>query len=447
MNSIIRNKNKLPTFFINRFQENDPVKSVSYFSFLSQFEKNEMIVIDFYLDSDDKEYENVSTRYVYTFTSGHPEIIKIRLPKVLYKSRFSYRVSYRYQVIYEGSFVYIPTHKFDSISFSFVSSNADSDPWVWKDIQTRKYDIIIHNGGLIGANSAYDFFRKNTSDIRLLYIHVQDLVIQRYSHHYQGECMRNSWNFHMTHEKDYVDLIGINHKIDHLIDRIYFTTLRSIYAKYLMMYFPQEKIWNFHYHVNKRYQLIFLDTMSSLFYHETPFHDECVDYLKRTYDTQKTNIIVLPQHLSSLVDSFHSSKVAGYFDLSYRYSYWHPQFYDQTSKFYQELIKLVCDHYDSKCFIVSGNAPSMSFVHTHEKNENVFFEEMCTSISITQSRRDTWIKKLIHAFVCAYENARNFRNNHTQRYSHQSIQCIPNPSFGEIKGDHVFIHMSRNHDN
>jgi hypothetical protein len=369
-------------FFINRFYENFS------FSFLSKTNiVNETITIKIFDDICSYECK-------YTFKTTEPEIIHVNLQNIIINQKNFTKCLYNYLVscddknIYYGSFNVINQNSDINVEFGFVScnDNVQNNDWnfyhkksvsneIWYEITKKKYDILIHNGDNIYNDSTYDEFVKKKNK-ELVRKRMRELFVDTYSDKYQGQAMRHSWNFHLIDDHDITDCFGTpgtEKVVSNSEFHEFYQIAKKELDKYLVINNNKNNIdYTRSFHVNNKYELLFLDTRHSLYFDRQSYSDEIINFCKEHVKLKKVNLLILPRplfHLSkfscSLIDSFVPDA---------RDSTWHAKQCNQSKKFYQLLFNLSDT---TKIFVISGDIHE-TFIQTH-KHLNKSFQELVTS--------------------------------------------------------------------
>ncbi len=412
-------------FFINRFFKDNK------FSFLAK-SKVINLEIAIIVTSVDTIYAS-SYVYKHTFKTTLPEIIFVDTPFIEKDKiqKYNYIVYIKDKEIYHGHFQAISHLSENDVKFGFVSCNDNAviksnnkkfTKWhskgvsneIWLEIQNKNYDIIIHNGDNIYNDSTYAEYESNKSLIDKLNVvkyRISDLFCQTYGDTYQGQCMRQSWNFHQIDDHDVTDCFGTpgtDYVRTNKDFHDFYKVCKSVLDKYLIIDFDLSQInefeketfqnFNYTFNINKKYNMIFLDTRESLYFNNVSYSDKMIDYCKKNIDSNKINIIITPRPLFHL--SVISSSVIGLIVKDARDSTWHHKQYNQSKKFMETLFECA-----KKCeiIVVSGDIHE-TFIQTHSKNNDTsVVKELVTSgvMRSAQNSLNLFVKsglKIIYKF-------------------------------------------------
>lgn len=404
-------------FFVNRFYKD------GNFSFLAKSPTNRQEIF-IYLSCAGKLHI-----HKHIFLSTEPEIIYVPIPQSIFpKHKYTYNVYIKNTLIYSGQFYVISKYSDDYVKFGFVSCNdnsviqSDNEKYikchsrgasnkVWLEIQNKSYDIIIHNGDNIYNDSTFHEYKAaqneqkemvKFSELGKIYMDGENalenarlrrvaertasLFCQTYSDEYQGQCMRQCWNFHNIDDHDVTDCFGTpgtRQVVDNEEFHNYYRACKSVLDKYLIIdrdntqnYYMHNTsfiLYNYSFNVNQNYNLIFLDTRQSLYFTGTAYSHDMIEYCRKKIDSRKINIIVTPRPL------FHMSVVpaslVGLVVKDAKDSTWHYKQYSHSKKFCEMLFEFSGS---TPIFVVSGDIHE-TYIQTHSNGKNCLFYELVTS--------------------------------------------------------------------
>lgn len=400
-------------FFINRFYKDNK------FSFLAKSSCiNFEIFIHIKTPSSYKIHKHI-------FLTNEPEIIYVDINENnTMRQKVNYEVHANNAKVYDGKFITVSPLSFDYVKFGFVSCNDNSciksdnkkyTDWhdrgvsnkVWEEIQNKSYDIIIHNGDNIYNDSTYQEYSDNIKQIELNHssnysqcvlealdkvrMRIVDLFCQTYSDIYQGQCMRECWNFHQIDDHDITDCFGTpgtkNFPSNENFHNFYITC-KNVLDKYLIYDVDHTQTlrydynsfiqYNYTFNVNQCYNLVFLDTRQSLYFSNLAFSENIIEYCKQKIVHKKLNIIVTPRPLFHM--SLFPASVIGLAVRDARDSTWHYKQYTQSKKFCNMLFDFAIS---TPIFVISGDIHE-TYMQKHCKNNTIYFYELVTS-GVTRS--------------------------------------------------------------
>lgn len=226
--------------------------------------------------------------------------------------------------------------------------------------------------------------------------------------------MRQSWNFHQIDDHDVTDYFGtpgtecvVTSKNFHN----FYKACKFILDKYLIIDFDASQThkyemetfqnYNYTFNVNKKYNMIFLDTRQSLYFTGLTYSNEIIEFFKKSIDSNKINIIITPRPLFHL--SVISSSVIGLIVKDAKDGTWHNIQYEQSKKFMETLFE-----FSKKCHIIviSGDVHE-TFIQTlthNKENEDTLFQELVTS-GVTRSTQNcqNWVVKNIIKMIYKFD--------------------------------------------
>lgn len=396
-------------FFINRYMEK--IDGLFYFSFLakSNSQCDELSILLY--------NEFFTEKYTHKFKTTEPEIIYVCVPNTDTKKRYYYNVVYNYINVYQGHFTFLHPDKSDEVKFCFVSCNdnvAESD-WntyhergvsnkIWKNIMSQGADILIHNGDNIYNDSTFLEYKK-TNELELVKTRMSQLFIETYSDEYQGQCMRQCWNFHLIDDHDITDCFGTPNTdvvcTNHHVYRFYFVA-KDILNKYLVTHkCIDNRLFCYNFDINKKYKLIFLDTRLAMYHYDIAYHPLVIDFCKSSMDSSKTNLILTPRPLFQM--SYYPASLIGTFVPDARDGTWHSMQYEHSKEFYNMLFEFAKN---ANIYVISGDIHE-TYIQTHKKGDIEFQELVTSGVTRSSQIRQPWYVKSGLKTIRMYEFIRN----------------------------------------
>jgi hypothetical protein len=455
-------------FFINRFYKN------SRFSFLA---KSRVPGLQIAIHLKSTEIYNVIT---HKFTSTEPEVIYADISFIAnLKQKYSYEVHAEGHRIYHGHFQAISQYSENYVKFGFVACNDNSviksdnpkfrdmhcrgaSSKIWREIQDKSYDILVHNGDNIYNDSTFKEYKNslcaecdnscgeyaacredcvhNAGALEKVRERLADLFCQTYADEHQGQCMRESWNFHQIDDHDVTDYFGtpgtsfvVGNKIFH----DFYRACKSVLDRYLVIDRDdtqtasadgeQFQLYNYAFNVNKNYKLVFLDTRQSLYFTGSAYSDSLIDYCRNNIVLNKINIIITPRPLFHM--SLVPASVVGLFVKDARDSTWHYKQHAQSKKFCNMLFYFA---EKTVIFVISGDIHE-TYIQSHCRDsgsESVFYELVTSGVTRTAQSGQSVLLRIGLRTIYLLDRVINFfcANHKIRDVRHRSFEN----NFGEL---------------
>lgn len=346
-------------------------------------------------------------------------------------------VNYKYKVkcndeMITGSFKIIGDRCKNNLNFGFVSCNDNCGeiPWnkehnttgnMWKEISNEKFDILLHYGDQIYADSVLQLYRDKKIIRNEIYKYISTLYQATYNEKYQGKSMRNCLNLMILddHEaaSDYETPYYENTDKDDTWN-IYLPIALRAYRDYQCSlgennFNDLTKYYSYSAVIGK-YKLIFMDERNSLRYSKTAINNYNIRFVKREiYGSVGKDILLVSPRPFGHLDKFNAwvqGKVTG----DGVDELFHPTNYDNTIKLRDILFDYKKINKKNIFYIISGDV-HQTFIQTHVKQKVEIKELVSSAVSRTPRKDEGLILNAVFWFqrnfnLLWFDGVRNRRN-------------------------------------
>jgi len=263
---------------------------------------------------------------------------------------------------YIGSFPIISPNYNKNLKIFFLSCNDNtekSEPWntyqdrisskLWKKINknilTTPFDIIIHMGDQIYADSVGQLWLDGKIDKKQVKEYLETLYINTYSEKEQSNVMRNVLNFNMFDDHDVKDCWGTPSTQNNPNNKK-FDTYKNIAMEYIKNYqlslmdidFNDNKDYSYFVDIGK-YKFLLIDMRTQFYYTGQIFTDKIINWTYKNLcsNPKKHNFIILPRPIGG-TGKYYSLLSGMYIKDAYDEPL-HPHNIKQTQKFVKLLFK------------------------------------------------------------------------------------------------------------
>jgi hypothetical protein len=312
-------------------------------------------------------------------------------------------INYKYKVrcndeMIAGSFKIIGNKCKNNLNFGFVSCNDNCGeiPWntyhnrtgnMWKEISNENFDIILHYGDQIYADSVLQLYRDKKITKNEIYKYISTLYQATYNEKYQGMSMRNCLNLMILDDHD----AGNNYLTPYYENtdkgemwNIYSPIALRAYRDYqcsLGEHNFNNLTKNYSYSaVVGKYNVIFMDERNSFRYSKTAINKYNINFVKREiYNSVDKDILLISPRPLGHLDKFSAWVVGKMFGDGVDQLF-HPINYNNTIRLREILFEYKKINKKNIFYIISGEA-HQTFIQTHVKKKVEIKELVSSAVS------------------------------------------------------------------
>jgi hypothetical protein len=331
-----------------------------------------------------------------------------------------------------GSFKIIGDKCKNNLNFGFVSCNDNCGEisWntyhnttgnMWNEISNEKFDIILHYGDQIYADSVLQLYRDKKITKNEIYKYISILYQATYNEKYQRRSMRNCLNLMIFDDHDAANNYATpnyeNTDNDETWNNYLQTALRA-YRDYQCSLSDNNfndltKYYSYSAAIGK-YKLIFMDERNSLRYSNTAINKYNIKFVeKEIYNSVGKDILLVSPRPFGHLDKFNAWVQGKLFGDGVD-ELFHPINYDNTMKLRDILFDYKKINKKNILYIISGDV-HQTFTQTHVK-QKVEIKELVSSAVSRIPRIDVGlIKNIVFWFqrninLLWFDGVKNRRN-------------------------------------
>lgn len=346
-------------------------------------------------------------------------------------------INYKYKVrcndeMITGSFKIIGNNCKNNINFGFVSCNDNCGDisWntyhnttgnMWKEISNEKFDILLHYGDQIYADSVLQLYRDKKITRNEIYKYISILYQATYNEKYQRISMRNCLNLMILDDHDAADSYetpnyentdkdetwNIYLPIALRAYRDYQCSLRENNFDVLTKYYSYSDVIG-------KYKLIFMDQRNSFRYSKTAINNYNIKFVKKEiYNSVGKDILLVSPRPFGHLDKFNAWVQGKLFGDGVD-ELFHPINYDNTIKLRDILFDYKKINKKNILYIISGDVHE-TFIQTHVKQKVEIKELVSSAVSRMPNKDEGLIKNAAFWFqrnfnLLWFDGVRNRRN-------------------------------------
>ena len=332
-------------------------------------------------------------------------------------------VNYKYKVrcndeMITGSFKIIGNKCKNNLNFGFVSCNDNCGEiqWntyhnstgnMWKEISNENFDMILHYGDQIYADSVLQLYRDKKITKNEIYKYISMLYQATYNEKYQGKSMRNCLNLMILDDHDvannYLTPYYENTDKDEMCN-IYSPIALRAYRDYQCSlrennFNDLTKNYSYSAAIGK-YNLIFIDERNS-FKYKTAINNYNIKFVKKEiYNSVGKDILLISPRPIGHLDKFSAWVVGKMFGDGVDQIF-HPINYNNTIRLRETLFDYKKINKKNIFYIISGDV-HQTFIQTHVKKKVEIKELVSSAVSRMPFNDESWMIKMLARFQFKY---------------------------------------------
>jgi hypothetical protein len=312
-------------------------------------------------------------------------------------------INYKYKVncndeIIIGSFKIVGNKCENNLNFGFVSCNDNcgviiwntyhnSTGSMWKEISNEKFDILLHYGDQIYADSVLQLYRDKKITKNEIYKYISILYQATYNEKYQRISMRNCLNLMILDDHEAAnnyETKGYENTDKDETWNTYLPIALRAYRDYQCSLSDNNfndltKYYSYSAAIGK-YNLIFMDERNSLRYSKTAINKYNIKFVeKEIYNSVGKDILLISARPFGHLDKFNAWVQGKVFGDGVD-ELFHPINYDNTMKLRKILFEYKKINNKNILYIISGDV-HQTFIQRHVKQEVEINELVSSAVS------------------------------------------------------------------